>query len=480
VPTDRPGAGLDLLLPPAIGPGGRRAALEDGLREAIRDGRLAPGAPLPSTRALARDLGVARGTVVEAYAQLVAEGWLTTRPGAGTAVAATAGRPAPEPGVPVRPAGARPAHDLRPGRPDVSAFPRAAWLRALRTALRSAPDDVLSYGDPRGLAVLRTELAAYLGRTRGVRTTADDIVVVTGYVQALDLLARVLLRRGATAVAMESPMLDRHRGVVTAHGLAVVDVPVDDRGAAVEVLDDRAPVGAIVLSPGHQHPLGTVLSADRRSWILDWAQRTGGLVVEDDYDGELRYDRAPVGALQGRDPGLVAYAGTTSKTLAPGLRLGWLATPPPLTAEVVAVKYTAEGQRGAMDQLALAELLRTGAYDRHVRRMRLRYRARRDHLVAALAEHVPGIRISGTAAGLHLLAELPPDGPSPDAVIEAAAARSLAVTGLHQAHHGGAGHRPALVIGYGTPPEHGFGAAVDALIDTFADAAGPRSTTERR
>jgi GntR family transcriptional regulator/MocR family aminotransferase len=346
-------------------------------------------------------------------------------------------------------------------------------VAALRTALRDAPDDCLGYGDPRGLLRLRQELAASLGRTRGVRTTPGELLVCSGFVQALDLLGRVLRARGATAIAMETPALVHHRATVAAHGLAIVDVPTDDRGAAVERLAAAPPVAAVVLSPAHQHPLGSVLSAERRSWVLRWAVRTGAVVVEDDYDGELRYDRAPVGALQGRDPAHVVYAGTASKTLAPGLRLGWLAAPPALVRELAAAKAAADAQAATMDQLALAELLRTGAHDRHVRRMRLRYRARRDRLVVALAEHRPEVRVSGTAAGLHLVVELPPGGPSAGDVVAEAARRSLALMALGRYWHGDSPVPEALVVGYGTPPEHGYPAALDALVDTLAAVLGP-------
>ncbi|MPY93442.1 MAG: aminotransferase class I/II-fold pyridoxal phosphate-dependent enzyme [Acidimicrobiia bacterium] len=462
-------SGLDLLvLATAVGEGGggeggrgRRAGIESGIREAIVDGRLPAGARLPSTRALARDLGVARSTVVDAYAQLVAEGWVAAARGSGTRVASGGAH------VAVRAARAQaltpPRHDFRPGRPDVSSFPRSAWLAAARRALRHAPDEALSYGDPRGDPGLREELAGYLGRARGVRAHPDLVVVCGGFTQGLSLVGHVLRQQGVTALGTEAPGVVHHRAVAAEAGLEVRPVPVDDDGAQVERLDELG-VGAVLLTPAHQQPIGSSLSAARRGWVLDWARRTGSVVIEDDYDSEYRFDRAPLGALQGRAPDVVVYAGTVSKTLAPGLRLGWLVLPPDLLDAVVRAKARRDAQQGALDQLALAELIRSGAFDRHVRRMRLRYRARRDVLVAALAEGAPQVRVTGLAAGLHAVVELPAHGPAPSEMAAAAAARGIAVHPLSRFWYGPGACPPALVVGYGTPPEHAYRRAVAALV----------------
>jgi GntR family transcriptional regulator / MocR family aminotransferase len=438
--------------------GGRRAALEAAVREAIRDGRLGAGDRLPSSRALAVDLGLARGTVTEAYAQLVAEGWLSARQGSATTVAAAA------PEAPHREEPRRtpppPRYDLRPGGPDVAAFPRTVWVAALRRGLRQAADRDLGYGDPLGHPRLRAVLAGYLGRARGVAADPSTVLVCSGWSQALDLFTKVLRARGATAVAMEDPCNAHYRSAVRAAGLEVVPVPVDEDGARVGELGPR--LGAVVLTPAHQYPTGPVLAPERRAAVVDWARDTGGLVVEDDYDGELRYDRQPVGALQALDPGRVAYVGTTSKSLAPGLRLGWIVPPPDLLAPLGEAKHLADRHSSVFDQLALAELIDSGAYDRHLRRARLRYRRRRDLLLAELARRVPHLEPSGIAAGIHVVLST---GGRPEAdVIADLAARGVGVNPLGPAHHQPGSGEPAVVIGYGSPPEHAFPAAVEALV----------------
>jgi GntR family transcriptional regulator / MocR family aminotransferase len=434
------------------GRGGRRAGLERGLRDAIRAGRLPAGEKLPSTRALAKDLGVARGTVLAAYEQLAAEGYLTSRQGAPTRVAAT---PALRAGsVPGLGAAARaPAHDLRPGAPDPSSFPRQAWLVAMRKAIAAAPDEAFGIGDPQGRPELRRALAAYLGRVRGVLTDPATIVICTGYAQALGLLARAL---GTRTFAMEYPGFDYHREIVAAHGIRIAPLEVDDLGAVAAVPKGA---GAAVLTPAHQYPLGATLAPGRRAALVRWARDAGGILVEDDYDGEFRYDRQPVGALQGLDPAHVVYAGTASKALGPGLRVAWLAAPPELIGPLVDAKRLADYQTGTLDQLALATMIESGALDRHVRRMRLRYRDRRDRLLEVLREHAPWGRPLGVAAGMHVVLELPPGGPGEAALLAAATRRSLAL--------GAVGHeaREGIVIGYGRPPEHAYPTALGALAD---------------
>ncbi|MFD7296587.1 PLP-dependent aminotransferase family protein [Streptomyces sp. NPDC059897] len=452
--------GIDLHLEP--GPsGGVRRGLTDALREAVRGGRLAPGTRLPASRTLAADLGLARNTVADAYADLVAEGWLTARQGSGTRVAERPGR-APTPARPTNRvpfAGYR--YDLQPGRPDLASFPRAEWLKAARRALTAAPNDALGYGDPRGRPELRAALAGYLARARGVQASPERIVVCAGFVQAMILLGEVLHRRGVRDVAVESYGLDLHWGYLTRPGLRTRPLPFDEEGADVRELG--AGEGAALLTPAHQFPLGVALHARRRAAAVDWARRTGGLILEDDYDGEFRYDRQPVGALQGLDPDRVVYLGTASKSLAPGLRLGWMVLPAPLLDEVVAAKGYTDWSCGVLDQLTLAEFLESGAYDRHVRAARLRYRRRRDQLVAALAERAPDVRVSGIAAGLHAVLELPPG--TERSVVQAAAWQRLGVNGLAAFRHTDATAKApdALVVGYGTPPDHAWPGALDTL-----------------
>ncbi len=442
----------------------RRAAPRRGLtgwlvaevRTAVADGRLAPGAALPPTRTLAQDLGVSRGVVVEAYRRLVDEGLVVSRVGAGTVVAARPAVPVRPPvAVPAAPTGAGPLLpvrtpadvdvDLSPGVPDLSAFPRAAWLRAERTVLSTAGAADLGYGDPRGSARLRTELAAWLARTRGLRATPEEVVVVAGVAQSLALFAQLHRARGETVIAMEDPGSRGARDALAHWGLAVLPVPVDDDGVRVEELA-ATPARAVLLTPAHQFPTGVVLAPHRRRELLAWARAADGLVVEDDYDAEHRYDRAPVPALQASAPDHVVHTGSTSKTLAPGMRLGWLVPPPALHADLVAAKHANDLGSPVLPQLVLAELLASGAYDRHLRLVRTRQRARRDAVVAAVGRHLPSARVEGAAAGLHLLVTFPDD--DRDDLELAARAREAGVLVHPLSWHRRRPGPPGLLVGY--------------------------------
>jgi GntR family transcriptional regulator/MocR family aminotransferase len=467
--------GVDLHLEPTgtgIGSGtgtGVRRGLTDALRDAVRTGRLAPGTRLPSSRSLAADLGIARNTVADAYADLVAEGWLTARQGSGTRVAMgvppTPSRQwgsavvPPTDAAPPRRTHGRPAYDLIPGTPDLASFPRAEWLKAARRAITSAPHHALGYGDPRGRAELRTALAGYLSRARGVRADPEHILICAGISHGLRLLGAVLRARGARTVAVESYGLSVHWKLLAEAELGTRPLPFDELGTNPAELTDET---AVLLTPAHQFPMGVPLHHDRRSAVVDWARRTGGLVLEDDYDGEFRYDRQPIGALQGLDPDHVVYLGTASKSLAPGLRLGWMVLPPSLAEEVTAEKGGID-TCGVLDQLTLAEFITSGAYDRHVRSARLRYRRRRDALVEALAHHAPDIHPTGIAAGLHALLPVPPG--TEQSIVQAAAWQGLALHHLSAYRHHDALTEPrdALVVGYGTPPDHAWAGALEAL-----------------
>jgi GntR family transcriptional regulator/MocR family aminotransferase len=455
-------SGPDLHL--ALAPNGtRHAALEDALRAAIRDGRLAAGTRLPSTRALAGDLGLARGTVVEAFAQLGAEGYLEARHGAGTWVAELA-PPAAVP--PRRRAGEERERAARfafsPGVPDLTSFPQAAWTSALRQGLRHTPAASLGYGDPRGRRDLREQLASYLARARGVTADPELVIVCSGFRHGLSLVARILRAAGAGTLAMEDPCVPQHRAVVETAGLALSPLAVDARGARTDLLAEGSAAG-VVLSPAHQFPTGVVLHPDRRAAAIAWAAASGGVIVEDDYDGELRYDRQPVGALQALAPAHVVYGGTASKTLAPGLRLGWLVVPPRLIDPISCLRIAEDVHVPAPDQIALCQLLRSGAYERHVRRMRVRYRARRDRLVAMLAERAPALVPVGISAGLGVLLELPAGGPTSGELLGEAARRSLELFPLGPHYCSGRAPRDGVVIGYGALPEHDFEAGLAAL-----------------
>lgn len=465
--------GTDLHLE-MTGAGGLRTGLTDALREAVRTGRLAPGTRLPSSRSLAVDLAVARNTVADAYAELVAEGWLTARQGSGTRVAQRAEpRRAAVRAPRARPAGGRPAHNLMPGSPDVSTFPRADWLKASRRALSRAPHEAFGYGDPRGRHELRTVLAEYLARARGVYAAPERVVVCAGFMHGLMLMGAVLRKRRVRDVAVEAYGLDFHRKVLADAGLRTSALPLDGLGARTAGPGALRGVGAVLMTTAHQFPTGVPLHPDRRAAAVDWARSTGGLILEDDYDGEFRYDRQPVGALQGLDPEHVVHLGTVSKSLAPALRLGWMVLPESLVGEVMETKGASDWSSSALEQLTLAEFIASGAYDRHVRAMRLRYRRRRDGLVAALAERAPHIRVSGIAAGLHAVLELPPGSES--ATLRSAAWQGLGVQGLGAFRHPRAREeelplRDALVIGYGAPTDSAWAGALDALCRVLATA----------
>jgi len=422
------GGGADFLqLSPAAAPvRGLTDWLAEAIRTAIIDGRLASGAPLPATRLLADDLGVSRGVIVEAYQRLADEGLVSARRGAGTRVlgvsrpepgaqpepgarpAATQARPAERPGPALLPQRwqMRAEFDLSPGLPDLSGFPRAAWLRAERLVLEQASVADLGYGDPRGSQWLRTELTGWLARTRGLRADPGDIIIVTGVAQALALLARVLRDRATEQIAVEDPGSRGARDELAYWGLRPVPVPVDEHGLRVGDLA-RGQARAVLLTPAHQFPTGVVLAPRRRRDLLDWAARADALVIEDDYDAEYRYDRAPVPALQASAPGLVAYAGSTSKTLAPGMRLGWLIPPARLHADLVEAKYASDLGSPALPQLVLARLIASGELEQHIRLVRKRQRTRRDALLRGLRSYLPEGRVQGVAAGLHLLVTFP-------------------------------------------------------------------------
>jgi GntR family transcriptional regulator/MocR family aminotransferase len=443
------GRGADFLqLSPAAAPvRGLTSWLADAIRAAIIDGRLGTGTSLPATRLLADDLGVSRGVVVEAYQRLADEGLVSARPGTGTKVSGllprngarpapgerafgeparrTTGEPTPgetarrttgepAPGEPVRavpsllpqPWRARAELDLSPGVPDLSGFPRGAWLRAERSVLDRASVAELGYGDPRGNQSLRRELAGWLTRTRGLRAVPDDIIIVSGVAQALALLAQWLNAHGHTRIAVEDPGSLGSREELAYWGLTPAPVPVDEHGLLTSHLADSG-LRAALLTPAHQFPTGVVLAPQRRRELLDWAVAADALVIEDDYDAEYRYDRAPVPALQTAAPGHVAYAGTTSKTLAPGMRLGWLVPPARLHADLVEAKHAADLGSPALPQLVLARLIATGELEQHIRTVRKRQRSRRDALLGALRERLPEARVQGVPAGLHLLITFP-------------------------------------------------------------------------
>jgi GntR family transcriptional regulator / MocR family aminotransferase len=447
------------------GPGPLHARLAQALREAIRASRLPPGSVLPPSRVLAAELGCSRWVVTEAYAQLATAGYVDSRVGSGTrvrprdATSMPARRPEPRP-----PAAAQ--IDMAPGLPDLRAFPVGRWAAAIRSAAAALSAADLGHPDPAGHPALRGLLGEYLARVRGAQAAAADLTICAGATDGIGRLCRALRRAGAQAVAVEDPGWHRIRDVAATAGLAIVPVPVDAEGIQAACLSDRPEVGAVIVSPAHQFPTGVVLSAARRAALLDWARRTGGLIIEDDYDAEFRYDGRPAGTVQGAGPAHVALLGSVSKTLSPALGIGWLITPPAWTA-AVRNPLAAAPPPPVLDQLAFAAFLRAGSYDRHLRAARRRYRTRRDMLVTALTERLPQARVSGAAAGLHLLLGLG-DGTDPAAVRTTALSRGVRVADLstYRADHTGGG--PGLVLGYGNLADHQIADAVALLAQSMA------------
>jgi GntR family transcriptional regulator/MocR family aminotransferase len=439
-----------------------RAQLERRLRDAIRSGRLQPGERLPSSREMARELGVSRGLVLECYTQLQAEGYLTSRGGSATRVASSAEAP---PGPPPRPAPPveRPSIDFKHGHPDLASFPRRDWAWAVREACRSAPAAELGYGAANGSETLRRVLAAYLRRVRGAVAEPERIVICSGVQQGMNLVTRALAKRGVKRVGFEDPGHPDHRGGLALAGIEAVPVPVDDRGVDVEALAASG-ARAVVLTPAHQSPTGALLAPERRQALLSWAAERDATIVEDDYDAEFRYDREPVGTLQGLAPERVATLGSVSKSLAPGLRLGWVVCPPRLVDAVVDEKRIEDRSSPALDQLALAALIESGRYDRHLRRMRAVYAGKRRALVAALQRHAPAARPVGLAAGFHVVVPLP-DGAREREVVAAARARSVGVYALGDYRVAEGVWPQALVLGFGNLGE----GAIERGIATIGD-----------
>ncbi|MFD0259106.1 PLP-dependent aminotransferase family protein [Kitasatospora indigofera] len=438
--------------------------LTRALRAAVRAGRLTAAARLPATRLLAAQLGLSRGVVVEAYAQLVSEGYLLAVPGSGTRVAPGIARPDPPapPAVPEAP----PAYDLRPGTPDLAAFPRTAWLAATRRALATAQHQQFGYGDPAGLPHLRTELAGHLARARAAAAGPDDVTVVGGVAQGLALLIAVLARHGHHRFAVEDPCSPGTLELLRAHGVDPVGVPVDRDGLDVAALA-ATEATVVLVTPAHQYPTGVVLAPGRRTELIGWARRTGGLVVEDDYDAEFRYDREPVGCLQGLAPDVVVHLGSLSKSLAPGLRFGWALLPQALAADFRRAKRYADLGIGVIEQLTFAELLAGGGYHRHLRTVRSGYRRRRDALLGALRAGLPDADVPGVAAGLHLYLELPP-GSREETVVAAAGVSGVRVEPVAPMRLRPG--PPALALGFGVLPAHRLARAAGLLAEAVNGA----------
>ncbi|MEU7854012.1 PLP-dependent aminotransferase family protein [Nonomuraea sp. NPDC049141] len=530
MPKNQTNAAWDTLLDLDAQPAGPlHDRLRRALRSAIVSGRIAAGSALPPSRTLAADLGCSRWVVTEAYAQLAAEGYLEARAGSATRVRAGVAGPATgaRRGVVGPPTGARPgarnaptgvwpdvvgspteasarasttgagpvgspaegrrgvggppstrlaspsAHarfDFTPGMPDLRAFPRKRWADAVREVGRQSPFTDLGYLEHAGHPRLRETLAGYLTRSRGAAIAAEDLTVCAGTTDGLARIARALREHGHTHLAVEDPGWTWTREAVVDAGLVAVPIGVDGDGLRVDLLRDQPWIRAAIVAPAHQFPTGTVLAPARRAELIRWAHDVDGILLEEDKDADYRYDRRPVAAIQGMAPSRTALLGSVSKTLSPALRIGWFATPPRWTP-AVAVANPLALPPPVLDQLAFAWFLDDGGYDRHLRACRRRYRARRDALVGELARRLPGARVSGAAAGLHLLLHL--DGVRATEVVAAAARDGVSVDAVgNYTSEAGAGDS-TLILGYGNLADSVVAEAVSRLADAIERANLP-------
>ncbi|HUR07283.1 MAG TPA: PLP-dependent aminotransferase family protein [Nonomuraea sp.] len=502
MPKNQTNAAWDTLLDLDAQPAGPlHDRLRRALRSAIVSGRIAAGSALPPSRTLAADLGCSRWVITEAYAQLAAEGYLEARAGSATRVRPGVAGPAtrvrsgpvdsptgarrgvagsPSRGLPAArstPPSTRPAppfahsrFDFTPGLPDLRAFPRKRWADAVREAGRQSPFTDLGYLEHAGHPRLLGTLAGYLTRSRGAAISAEDLTICAGTTDGLARIARALREHGHTHLAVEDPGWTWTREAVTDAGLVAVPIAVDEDGLRVDLLRGRPWIRAAIVAPAHQFPTGTVLAPARRAELIRWANDVDGILLEEDKDADYRYDRRPVAAIQGMAPSRTALLGSVSKTLSPALRIGWFATPPRWTPDVAAANPLALPPP-VLDQLAFAWFLDDGGYDRHLRACRRRYRARRDALVGELARRLPGARISGAAAGLHLLLHL--DGVRATEVVAAAARDGVSVDAVgNYTSEAGAGDS-TLILGYGNLADSAVMEAVSRLADAIERASLP-------
>jgi GntR family transcriptional regulator / MocR family aminotransferase len=471
-------------------PGGLADWLARRLRLAMADGRLPIGSRLPATRVLATELRVSRGVVTEAYRCLSEDGHVAGRGRGGTVVVATplpaptptptptpGHRPTPPPTEPLftrtpgteifeslRAAPAR--YDLTPGLPDLAAFPRAAWLRAERTAFARLTPTALGYGDPRGAPALRLAVANWLARNRGIRADPDEVLIVAGVAQALTLLGQVLPRAGIHEVAVEDPCSLGTRQQLRDWRLATPPVPVDADGIRVDALR-ATDAPAVLLTPAHQFPTGVVLGGERRRELMRWAEEHDGLIIEDDYDAEHRYDRPPVPALRAMLPERVCYTGSVSKLLAPALRVGWVLAPPRHREALTAAKRLADLGNAVLPQLVLAELMESGELERQLRLIRRRHRRRRDAMIAAIRTHLPDATVHGAAAGLHLMITFAPSAPADTTLATAALTHGVKTHPL--SWHAQRPHPPGLVLGYAASTPTHIAEAIATLAKAITD-----------
>ena len=472
------GADFLQLDPGEAPPGGLADWLTERLRSAISTGHLPVGTRLPATRTLATDLGISRGVVTETYQRLTEDGHVAGRGRSGTVVVAapgvdrttgrtrlrTSARPPAAPDVEgnsadtscrsvpnLRDAGLdifdnlreQPSRiDLTPGVPDLAAFPRSAWLRAERAVLADLASTEFGYGDPAGTPTLRRAIAAWLAQYRGIAAEPEDLIVVAGVAQAIGLVAQMLDQHDVHAIAVEDPGSLGSRQHLQNWGMRTPPIPVDDRGLRVDVLRESG-ASVVMATPAHHFPTGVVLDGERRRELIRWAA-DGGLIIEDDYDAEHRYDRPPVPALRAMLPDQVIYTGSVSKLLAPALRIGWMLAPRRYQEELIARKRLADLGNASLPQLILAHLMESGELERQLRFLRRRHRVRRDAMVTAIRDHLPEATIHGAAAGLHLTITFE----TGDDTALAAAALDAGVKTHPLSWHCQLPHPPGLVLGY--------------------------------
>lgn len=486
-----PSLAWETLLDLGDAPAPLRDRLERAIRDAVQSGRLPAGAALPPSRSLAETLGVSRWVVTETYGQLVAEGFLEATVGSGTRVPAgsrhplgptgpfgppgTPGAPGARRGdsaaadrgpavAPLRAVYRRPRFDLGPGVPDLRHVPRARWIGAVRRALEHLPDAEYAVVDRLGHPLARTAVADYLTRSRRAVAAPDDIVITHGATDGMTAVVAGLRAAGHSAILVEDPSWSRLREIAAAAGLTPVPVPVDDGGVDVDVLvaaARRTGARAALITPAHQFPLGAALSPARREAIVRWARDVDGVLIEDDYDAEFRYDRRPIAALQGLAPERIVLVGSLSKSMAQAFGLGWAVMPQALRRRVRLAEHP---RPSALDQVALAEFITAGDLERHLRAARGRFRRRRTALLTAIDRALPGLAVTGIAAGMHAVLELPP-GVVASEVRDAASALDLAVSDVTTYRVSSATPSPeALVVGYGNLSD----ALVDEAVERLA------------
>ena len=466
-----PGADFLQLRPEDAPAGGLADWLAERFRVAISDGRLPIGSRLPATRMRAVELQVSRGVVTEAYQRLTEDGHVAGRGRSGTVVVAapigtsptnsagtsrgtgSAADVVPEPGLEVFDAmRALPARiDLTPGVPDLAAFPRAAWLKAERAVLSDLAASAFGYGNPAGTPELRLAVANWIARNRGIKADPADIIIVAGVSQALSLVSQVLQNDGIHEIAVEDPGSVGSRLHLQAWGMRTPGIPVDSDGLRVDALRDSG-ARAVVVTPAHQFPTGVVLDGDRRRELMRWAAE-GGVILEDDYDAEHRYDRPPVPALRAMLTDRVIYAGSLSKILAPALRIGWMVPPARYKEALVGAKRLADLGNATLPQLVIAHLMESGELERQLRFVRRRHRRRRDTMIDAISNHIPGATVHGAAAGLHLTITF--DDQELDDRLLASATLGRGVKTEPLSWHCQQPRSPGLVLGYAarTPTE---------------------------